>query len=63
MRTIEVLNPAGRGVSRCVKANYYKMGCQDFFYEDGPSATGVIEYEDCTTDKPDAGRSGEDAEG
>jgi hypothetical protein len=58
------INADSEGFSRCIKANYYKMGCTNFIRssggaKDGFSATGVIEIiyeEDGFTHEPDAGR-------
>lgn len=36
-------NTASQGVSRCIKANYYKMSLANFLHDDGRAATGVIE--------------------
>ena len=52
------INTDSDGNSRCIKADYYKMGCTNFMRsiwggkKDGFVATGVIEieYEDRQTD-------------
>lgn len=48
IKSVKVLNPAWGGVSRTIKANYYKMGERNFLFtkKDGFSASGlIIEYE------------------
>ena len=61
MRKRIPLNVDSEGCSRCIKADYYKMGCTNFMRsiwggkKDGFVATGVIEiYEERVTNKPDA---------
>lgn len=53
------INTDGGGLSRCVKAGYYKMGWTNFTREilgarDGFTATAIMEvYEEGDTDKHD----------
>lgn len=39
-------NECGGGISRTIKANYWKMSPANFFARNGHAATFVIEYED-----------------
>lgn len=55
------INTDSEGCARCIKADYYKMGCTNFMRQiwggktDGFVATGVIEivYEDALERKSD----------
>ena len=46
MNNKRIINPAGGGTARTIKAQYWKNGLANFIRQDGLAATAVMVYEE-----------------